>query len=179
MKKLFIAVFAFFLFGCAATNAPSSSPLNPSPMKLFSSAFQNNGVIPKKYTCDGENISPPLSWTDVPDGTKSFVLIHDDPDAVPVAGYVWDHWILINIPSDTKDIAENNRVGVEMINSFQQISYGGPCPPNGEHRYYFKLYALDTMLNIPGKSSKADIEKAIEGHVLAKAELIGTYDRKK
>lgn len=150
-----------------------------SSMKIVSSAFRHNGLIPAKYTCDGENISPPLSWAEVPAGAKSFVLIHDDPDAVPVAGHVWDHWILINISPETRSIAENSKAGVEMRNSFQKTSYGGPCPPNGEHRYFFKLYALNKTLDLPGKSTKADIEKAMEKYILAKAELIGGYDRRK
>lgn len=169
MKTLVFVTISFFLLSCSSV----------VPMKLSSSAFTHNGAIPSKYTCDGEDISPPLSWADVPPGTKSFVLIHDDPDAVPVAGFVWDHWILINIPPETKSITENSKAGVEMRNSFQKTTYGGPCPPNNKHRYYFKLYALDTELNLSGKATKADIEKTMEDHILAKAELIGTYDRKK
>lgn len=206
MKKLLVLSFALLLLACSSAvpdsdakklqkktfprsaakiqkNATKQVKKSSIPkklsMKLSSSAFAHNGVIPAQYTCDGVNISPPLSWTEVPDGTKSFVLIHDDPDAIPVAGYVWDHWILINIPQETKAIPENSKAGVEMRNSFQKTSYGGPCPPNGEHRYYFKLYALDIVLNIPGKSLKKNIEKAMEGHILAKAELIGKYNRKK
>lgn len=206
MKKLFILGFALLLLACSSavpdsdakrlqkktilrstSKSPSSSegqaktssiPKKLS-MKLISTAFAHNGNIPAKYTCDGADVSPPLAWTEVPEGSKSFVLIHDDPDAVPVAGYAWDHWILYNIPAETRSIPENSSVGTEVTTSFGTAKYGGPCPPNGEHKYYFKLYALDTMLNLKNPRGKKDVEAAMKGHILAQAELIGKYNRKK
>ncbi|MDP2691924.1 MAG: YbhB/YbcL family Raf kinase inhibitor-like protein [Candidatus Gracilibacteria bacterium] len=147
-------------------------------MILSSPSFEPNGSIPSQYTCDGANISPKLNWDKSPDGTKSFVLIVDDPDAIPVTGHVWDHWILYNIPAKTLSIPEHSSAGTEGMTSFGKPGYGGPCPPNGEHKYFFKLYALDTMLDLRSPD-KAMIEQAMEGHVLDQAELVGLYDRRK
>lgn len=141
---------------------------------LTSPAFKNGESIPSKYTCDGEDLSPPLAWTDPPQGTASFALLVDDPDA-PVGD--WVHWLLYNIPSDAHEIPESGSVGISGINSWPKPGYGGPCPPNGTHRYFFKLYALDTMLTLSEGAKKADLLKAIEGHVLAQAELMGIYAR--
>jgi len=142
-------------------------------LTVNSPAFENNKLIPSKYTCDGDNVNPPLTIEGVPDGTKSLVLIVDDPDA-PMG--TWDHWIVWNIPPTNK-IEENTVPGAEGINDFRKHSYGGPCPPSGTHRYFFKVYALDTKLNLNPNSRKKDVEKAMQGHILAKGEYIGLYRR--
>lgn len=145
-------------------------------MKLTSSAFTHNGSIPSEYTCDGSDLSPPLSISDVPANAKSLVLISDDPDA-PVG--TWDHWVVFNIPASIKEISKGKEPqGTAGKNSWGRTGYGGPCPPSGTHRYFFKLYALDTMLNLPAGSTKKQIEAAMEGHILAKTELLGLYKRK-
>lgn len=141
-------------------------------MKLTSSAFTTE--IPSKYTCDGENVSPPLSITDAPEDTKSFALIVDDPDA-PRGD--WVHWVVWNIPSSTSEITENSAPGVEGTSDFGEVGWGGPCPPSGTHRYFFKLYALDTLLDLPASTTKADLLSTMEGHILAETELMGTYKR--
>lgn len=149
-------------------------------MKITSAAFQHNGNMPSKYTCDGENINPPLSINDVPTAAKSLVLIVDDPDA-PMG--IWVHWTVWNIDPATTEIAENSvpkgidGSAVEGTTSFGERGYGGPCPPSGTHRYFFKLYALDTLLDLPSSAKAGDIEKAASGHILDKAELMGLYKR--
>lgn len=145
-----------------------------STMKIESPVFQNNQTIPEKYTCKGANINPPLSFVEVPENTKTFVLIVDDPDA-PMGD--WVHWILWNIPSETKTIPENSTVGVAGSTDFGENKYGGPCPPAGTHRYFFKLYALDSELELPPGSNKADLLSAMEGHILAYAELVGLFSK--
>lgn len=148
-------------------------------MKLTSPVFVHNGKIPPKYTCDGLDINPPLLISDVPKKAKSLVLIMDDPDAVKPAGKVWDHWIVWNIPPRTKEIKEGNSVkGVHGKGTSGRTGYKGPCPPDAEHRYYFKLYALDTLLDIPAGSTKAEVESAMTGNILEQTELIGLYARK-
>ena len=144
-------------------------------MKLTSSAFQHNAQIPSEFTCDGSDLSPPLSISDVPANAKSLVLISDDPDA-PVG--TWDHWVVFNIPASTKEIPKGAEPkGNGGKNSWGRTDYGGPCPPSGTHRYFFKLYALDTILNLPQGATKKDIENAMQGHIIAKTELMGTYKR--
>jgi|SRR5579885_789465 Raf kinase inhibitor-like YbhB/YbcL family protein len=149
-------------------------------MRLTSSAFEHEGSIPSKYTCDGENINPPLHIDNVPAGTKSLALIMDDPD-VPRhlrSDGMYDHWVVFNIPPDTHDIQEGHEPsGTHGANTAGSTKYIGPCPPDREHRYFFKLYALDTKLSLPAKSTKKDVEKAMEGHVLARTELLGRYAR--
>jgi len=151
-------------------------------MELKSSAFPPGGVIPAKYTCDGPDISPPLSWADVPAGTQSLALIADDPDA---PGGMWVHWVAWNIPSNTNALQEavpkrdSLPSGMQQgTTDFRSIGYGGPCPPSGTHRYFFKLYALKTTLNLPASTTKKELEKAMQGHILKQAELIGKYQRK-
>lgn len=145
-------------------------------MKLTSAAFVNNAPIPSEFTCDGSDLSPSLSISDVPSNAKSLVLIMDDPDA-PVG--TWDHWIVFNIPPSTKEIPQGAEPkGVGGRNSWGRTGYGGPCPPSGTHRYFFKLYALDTILGLPEGSTKKDIERAMQVHIVAKAELMGTYKRR-
>ena len=144
-------------------------------MKITSSGFQNNSKIPEKYTCDGENINPPLSFSDIPQNAKSLVLIMDDPDA-PMGTFV--HWVLFNIDSRENGIAENSSLGTEGLSTTEKKEYIGPCPPSGTHRYFFKLYALDTALNLPSTPDKKAVEEKMQGHIIEKAELIGLYNRR-
>jgi len=143
-------------------------------LSVNSSAFENNKLIPAKYTCDGDDVNPPLTIEGVPEGTKTLALIVDDPDA-PMG--TWDHWIVWNIPATASKIAENTVPGTEGMNDFRKRSYGGPCPPYGTHRYFFKVYALDVKLDLSPTSRKRDVEKAMQGHVLAEGELVGLYRR--
>jgi len=150
-------------------------------IKVTSTAFEQGGMIPNKYTCDGQDISPPLSWVDVPDGTASIVLVCDDPDA-PMG--TWVHWVLFDLPPDAQGLPENipavenlENGGIHGINDWRKLGYGGPCPPGGTHRYYFKIYALDKLMNIPVGNTKAQLLKAMEGHILAEGELMGRYKR--
>lgn len=146
--------------------------------ELTSAAFAAGERIPAKYSCDGEDISPPLQWSDPPEGTQSFALIADDPDA-PVG--TWVHWVLFNLPAETRQLPE--RAGApggsrDGKNSWGRPGYGGPCPPGGTHRYFFKLYALDTMLDLAAGASKDQLLKAAKGHILAQTEVMGTYSRR-
>ncbi|MBI5230157.1 MAG: YbhB/YbcL family Raf kinase inhibitor-like protein [Candidatus Magasanikbacteria bacterium] len=154
-------------------------------MKIESVAFAHNELIPSKYTCDGENISLPLHFIDVPPQAQSLALIMDDPD-IPLAAKqsygieVWDHWVVFNIPPTTEEVLEGvNPAGVLGKNTRGDIAYGSPCPPDREHRYFFKLYALDTMLNLQEGATKHEVELAMQGHIIAQAGLIGKYNRKK
>ena len=142
-------------------------------LQVTSPAFGNHEPIPERYTSDGENINPPIEISGIPDGTKSLAIIVDDPDA---PRKTWVHWVVWNIPVVTK-IYESNVPGVQGMNDMMQHNYGGPAPPSGTHRYFFKVYALDSRLDIPQNSRKEDLEKAMEGHVLATGQLVGTYSR--
>lgn len=144
-------------------------------MDISSTAFKNGEMIPAKYTCDGINVNPPLDIKDIPEETKCLVLIADDPDA-PVG--TWVHWIVWNIPV-THHIKENTVHGVEGLNDFQQHRYGGPCPPSGTHRYFFKIYALNALLDLPANTKKIKLEKAMSEHIIGFGELIGLYARNK
>ncbi len=144
-------------------------------MHLTSPIFAHNETIPRKYTCQGEDINPPLKISDLPPGTKSLVLINEDPDA---PGATWDHWIVYNI-FPTEMIAENSVPGLQGKNSWGRNDYGGPCPPSGTHRYFFKLYALDAQLNLKEGAGKKQVEEAMKGHILEKVELIGLYKKSK
>jgi Raf kinase inhibitor-like YbhB/YbcL family protein len=152
---------------------------------LRSSSFAANASIPKKYTCEGADTSPPLAWSDAPAGTKSFALIVDDPDAPdPKAPRTtWVHWVLYDIPAGTSALAEGVAPDAlpggthQGLNDWKRTGYGGPCPPIGRHRYFHKLYALDTVLPDLGAATKAQLEQAMQGHVLASVELIGTYQK--
>lgn len=151
-------------------------------MKLESPAFKNMGSIPTKHTCEGDNVAPSLTWSDVPQGTKSLALIVDDPDAPdPQAPKVtWVHWVVFNIPSTAHELPEGHALpagAVQGVNDWKRAAYGGPCPPIGRHRYFHKLYALDTTLPLK-QPTKVALEKAMQGHVLAKAELVGTYEKR-
>jgi Raf kinase inhibitor-like YbhB/YbcL family protein len=149
---------------------------------LESSAFKTGSQIPRKYTCDGDDVSPELSWGEPPQGTKSFALIADDPDAP--AG-TWVHWVIWDLHANTRKlpegVAKTDKIstgGMQGITDFRRVGYGGPCPPPGKpHRYFFKLYALDTLLNLKAGAKKKDVERAMQGHVLEQAELMGTYKR--
>ena len=152
-------------------------------MELKSDAFDNNGKIPSKYTCDSENVNPHLIISNVPEHTETLVLIMDDPDIPDFVKKergidVFDHWVVFNIPSETMEIPEDSEPeGVLGNNGAGKTGYIGPCPPDKEHRYFFKLYALDTELNLPEGSTKKEVEDAMEGHILEKTELIGRYQR--
>ena len=151
-------------------------------MEIKSSAFKAQEKIPKKHSCDGADVSPPLSWTDVPEKTQSFALISDDPDA-PMG--TWVHWVLYDLPPETRELPEGvakketlENGAKQGITDFRKVGYGGPCPPPGPaHRYFFKLYALDKKPGLPPRATKSDVENAMKGHILAQAELIGLYKR--
>lgn len=185
MKKISFLIFAIliasFFFGCSQK---SQQPLDTQTqlltqlsMQITSSAFKHNEKIPSQYTCDGDNKNPPLSIFEVPQDAKSLVLISDDPDA-PMG--TWVHWTLWNMDPKITEIAEDSvpQGAVEGTTSFGNTGYGGPCPPSGTHRYFFKLYALDTTLNLNTSAKTSDIEEAMKTHILAQAELIGLYSRK-
>ncbi|HXZ96445.1 MAG TPA: YbhB/YbcL family Raf kinase inhibitor-like protein [Burkholderiales bacterium] len=152
-------------------------------MTLTSASFPNSGAIPRRYTCDGQDISPALAWAGLPAGTKSLALIVDDPDAPDPAApkLTWVHWVLYNIPPGATGLpeavsAKNLPAGtLQGLNDWKRTGYGGPCPPVGRHRYFHKLYALDRVIPDLGTPTKAALEKAMQGHILARAELIGTY----
>jgi Raf kinase inhibitor-like YbhB/YbcL family protein len=172
------------LGGIALCIASFHSPAKGGAMsfQIASTTFSSGGTIPKKYTCDGPDLSPPLSWQEPPAGTQSFALIADDPDAP--AG-TWVHWVLYNAPTTAKELPEGVTKEEQLPdgtlqgrNDFRKIGYGGPCPPPGKpHRYFFKLYALDTKLNLKAGANKADVERAMKGHILGETELIGRYGR--
>lgn len=143
-------------------------------MVITSPVFKNNEMIPRKYTCDGADVNPTLNIRGIPRKAESLVLIVDDPDA-PMG--TWDHWIVWNIPPEER-IEENSVPGIEGLNDFRKHSYGGPCPPSGTHRYFFRVYALDAMLDLKPNSRKRDVERAMRGHILAQAEIIGLYRRR-
>ncbi len=150
-------------------------------IKITSPAFEEGGLIPAKYTCDGADVSPPLQWQGVPEGAQSIALISDDPDA-PVG--TWVHWVVYNLSADTKELAENIPADETLasgakqgMTDFRRIGYGGPCPPGGTHRYFFKIYALETKLDLPAGAKKTDLLKAMEGHIIGQGQLIGKYKR--
>ena len=146
-------------------------------MKISSSAFNDHQSIPPKYTCDGEDTIPPLRFEDVPRETATLALVVDDPDA-PMG--TWDHWVVWNLPPETKGVQEGQAPpGTVGKNSWGKTAWGGPCPPDREHRYFFKLYALDAQLDLPAGAGKSDVEKAMKGHVVAEATLVGKYDRRR
>ena len=189
MKKL--SIFAIFIAIGTLALALLNADRNTSPvlkngekkverlklaMKITSSVFQNNSKIPGKYTCDGQNINPPLEISEVPETAKSTVLIVDDPDA-PVK--IWVHWVVYNINPDATEVEEDSfpEGGIEGMTDFGRPGYGGPCPPSGTHRYFFKLYALDNKIELPQNATKQMVEEKMKDHILDKAELIGLYSR--
>jgi Raf kinase inhibitor-like YbhB/YbcL family protein len=164
---------------------PGEEEKSTMSMIITSPSFKNNGAIPSIHTCDGPNISPQLEWAGVPAGTKGLALIVDDPDAPdPEAPRMtWVHWVLYGIPADSNGLPESATAALlppgtmQGLNDWHRIGYGGPCPPKGKHRYFFKLYALDVVLPDLKQPGKPDLEKAMQGHVLARSELIGLYQR--
>jgi Raf kinase inhibitor-like YbhB/YbcL family protein len=187
--RRFIVLYAISLalLGCASRIQPTPPPTSPTQLpakpeiKLTSSAFTYGQLIPRQYTCDGVNVSPPLEWSGVPKAAKTLALIVDDPDA---PGGVWVHWVLYNLPAENIGLVENVPLtenlkagGFQGKNDFDKIGYGGPCPPTGTHRYLFKIYALDSELNLKAAATKADLLKAMEGHILLQGQLVGTYQK--
>ena len=152
-------------------------------MRIASTAFRDKGSIPSVYTCEGKDLSPPLAWADLPAGTKSLVLIVDDPDAPDPAApkMTWVHWVLYNLPAADGGLPEGVKAlpagTKEGVNDWKRTGYGGPCPPIGRHRYFHKLYALDTVLPDLDQPTKPQLEAAMKGHILAQAELVGTYQK--
>lgn len=183
--NLSFAQIAFILACCYTANAFSADEAAATAMSLTSSAFSDQGAIPKQFTCDGSDVSPELAWSNVPADSKSLALIVDDPDTpAPIAPVMtWVHWVLYNIPVTTSKLYSN--IGPENLpkgtlqgkNDWKQPGYKGPCPTFGAHRYFFKLYALDTELPDLDLPDKAALMKAMDGHILGHAELIGTYKR--
>ena len=172
--------------GCkikASQNSSTDTTTMKSSLTIHSSAFQQDSAIPQRFTCQGDNISPAFQWSGAPSGTQSFALVCEDPDAPHGTFY---HWVMYNIPATEHGLAENIEKRDRLangtrqgVNSFQQMGYGGPCPPPGNpHRYYFKLFALDTQINIPGEATRDELMSAIQGHVLAEGETMGTYQKK-
>ncbi|MFZ5954618.1 MAG: YbhB/YbcL family Raf kinase inhibitor-like protein [Candidatus Dependentiae bacterium] len=176
MKKLC----TFFI--CALVLPLSFFGIKGAPLKLYviNEQFKNNDPIPAEFSCDGNDSSPRVWWENIPQSTKSLALICDDPDA---PGGTWDHWIVFNIPSQVTAIEKNASAqdipAIYGTNSWGKNKYGGPCPPSGIHRYYFTLYALDTELSLTAKATKKDILKAMNGHIIERAQIMGTYQRKK
>ncbi len=151
-------------------------------MKLTSRAFHEGGIIPSLYTCEGKNINPPLEISSVPENAKSLVLIMDDPDVPKTLrpSGMYDHWVVIDMPPNIKKIEEQAKPpGIEGKNTGGKNGYTGPCPPDREHRYFFKLYALDKMLHLAPGCTKAEVEKAMQGHILAECKLMGRYEKRK
>ncbi len=193
MKRVFF-ILAMLLLGATAacarsprTDAPVPSPSSLASevtmaFTLSSPAFVAGTQIPVRYTCDGNDESPPLSWRDAPAGVQSFALIMDDPDA-PMG--TWVHWVIFNIPASSiglpAGVPPQPRLkdgSIQGVNSWRRIGYGGPCPPRGQHRYFFKLYALDTRLSLGSSATKTDLLQAMQGHILAQTELMGVYRRR-
>ncbi len=180
-----MAALAMAICGCERDDGSrqvSEERSQDMAISVSSSAFQEGGMIPAKYTCDGNDLSAPLKWTGAPEGTKSIAVICDDPDA-PVG--TWVHWVMWNIPPGVRELAEGVPPKPELadgsrqgISDFGRPGYGGPCPPSGAHRYYFKVYALDTTLDLPAGTRKADLLRAMKGHILAEGQLMGKYSRR-
>lgn len=171
---------------CVRPTPAAQTSSKEMEMQLKSPAFTDGAPIPSKYTCEGEDISPPLTWSNAPERTQAFALIVDDPDAPDPAKpkRTWVHWVLYDIPGDATGLPEGASKNLppgtrEGRNDWDRRGYGGPCPPIGEHRYFHKLYALDVALGDLGEPTKADLERAMAGHVLAEAQLIGTYEKQK
>ena len=183
---MYIIIAIFFALACTSLGSGARAESgDPDEPRLTSSAFANDGGIPARYTCDGDNVSPPLAWSNLPEGTRSLALVVDDPDAPdPKAPKItWIHWVVYNIAPGSAGLMESAsprnlpRGAVEGRNSWKRTGYGGPCPPIGRHRYFHKLYALDAVLPDLGKPTLGALSKAMEGHVLGRFELVGTYQR--
>ncbi|HEX2769676.1 MAG TPA: YbhB/YbcL family Raf kinase inhibitor-like protein [Geobacteraceae bacterium] len=176
MRNFTVCILVAILVVCYSS-AMGKEGKEMTELKITSPAFVTNGYIPARFTCDGTDINPPLEIARVPAEAKSLALIVDDPDA-PVG--MWVHWVVWNIDPSTREIAEDTvpHEATQGKNDWKRNGYGAPCPPSGVHRYFFKLYALDTKLNLGAGTTKRDLEKAMEGHILAKSELIGLYKRR-
>lgn len=175
--SILLMVFAVGLAGCQPEPEELQQEGEPDrPMNISSEAFAEGGRIPVRHTCDGKDLSPSLTWTGVPQETKSLALIADDPDA-PLGTFV--HWVLYDLPIDLPGLLEGAEgAGVGGVNDFRRTGYGGPCPPKGTpHRYFYKLYALDSKLELPPGATKAEVEQAMAGHILEEASLMGIYER--
>ena len=189
MRMRFTVGLLVVLVGCTHPAPPAKRPLenvNPSQrtqtaMQVTSTAFKDGQPIPRQYTCDGVNISPPLEWNGTPKSAKTIAIIADDPDA---PSGTWVHWVVYNLPAENIGLVENLPLtedlkagGFQGKNDFEKIGYGGPCPPSGTHRYFFKVYALDIELPLKAGATKPEVEKAMQGHIVAQAQLMGTYSR--
>jgi Raf kinase inhibitor-like YbhB/YbcL family protein len=174
MRKLILGLFTGLLL--AACQSPAIDTSQATQFNLRSPAFQDGSSIPRKFTCQGENVSPELNWSEAPTNTQSFALIMDDPDA---PGGTFTHWVLFDIPATTKQLAEGQPpIGVSGSNGLSQTGYMGPCPPSGIHRYYFRLYALDVpSLNLKAGASRSEVEAAMKNHVSGVAETMGRYEK--
>ncbi len=177
MRAKTVCLSAAMIAGLLFLTASIMEGTKMDALKISSPVFQNNGSIPSKYTCDGANVNPPLKIENVPAGTKSLALIVDDPDA---PRGIWVHWVVWNIDPKIGEIRENTvpKGSIQGVNDFEKHDYGGPCPPSGTHRYFFKVYALDTLLNFSSDAGKAGLEKAMQGRILAQAQIVGLYKRK-
>jgi Raf kinase inhibitor-like YbhB/YbcL family protein len=182
------SLFALVFLGCASQPRPAAQQANSNQpkedkmeIKITSKAFNEGQPLPRQYTCDGMNVSPPLEWSDVPKNAKTLAIICDDPDA---PSKTWVHWVLYNLPAEKIGLIENVPPteklpggGLQGTNDFRKVGYGGPCPPSGTHRYFFKIFALDSELPLKAGATKAELLKAMEGHTLAHGQLMGTYSR--
>lgn len=187
---LSLAALTLLLIGssCVSTPQPAAQPpvadkskTEKPEVKLISSAFKEGQPIPRQYTCDGVNVSPPLEWSGVPANAKTIAIIADDPDA---PSGTWVHWVLYNLPAANIGLVENlppteklTAGGFQGTSDFGKVGYGGPCPPSGTHRYFFKIYALDGELPLKAGATKAEVEKAMSGHIVLQGQLMGTYRR--
>ncbi len=183
---MILALVLLLLLSCAGRQPQIAQPANtPTPdkaeIKLTSAAFKEGEPMPRAYTCDGVNISPPLEWSGVPKTAKTIAIVCDDPDA---PGGTWVHWVLYNLPADNIGLVENlpatetlKAGGFQGKNDFDKTAYGGPCPPSGTHRYFFKIYALDSELPLKAGATRAELMKAMEGHIVLQGQLMGTYRR--
>jgi Raf kinase inhibitor-like YbhB/YbcL family protein len=181
-----LGLFLLLFLSCAGRQQQIAQPANTpkedkAEIKLTSAAFKDGQSIPRPYTCDGVNISPPLEWSGVPRAAKTLAIVCDDPDA---PGGTWVHWVLYNLPADNIGLVENLPTteklaagGFQGPNDSGKIGYGGPCPPSGTHRYFFRVYALDSELPLKAGATKTDLTKAMEGHTLVQGQLMGTYRR--
>jgi len=177
-----IVVLLGTLSACGSQRTGAPPPQAAIELLVKSEAFDDGAQIPQQYTCDGTDVSPPLSWSEPPPGAKSLALIVEDPDA---PSGVWTHWVIFNIPPTTRSFPEGitsddaaETLGTQGKNCWQDIGYGGPCPPEGaEHRYFFRVYALDTILDVEAGSGKKPVQRAMEGHIVAQGDLMGRYSR--
>ena len=184
LKNVFVLLMTLFLVcACEETEEDKSESEGVGKMEIniTSTAFQDGGMIPAKYTCDGQDISPPLAWQGIPDGCKSIALVNDDPDA-PMG--TWVHWVMYNIPPETSQLPEDVPPDKVLPNGarqgmtdFRRVGYGGPCPPSGTHRYFFKIYALDIQPDLDAGATKKQLLAAMQGHILAEGQLVGKYKR--